>query len=121
MDNYNLKINLLKLTKAGVINVNGHECVVIPIAENWLYKGQSSVYLDLAMWTRREQGRFGDTHYIKQSMPKQWRSANPNGQAPIIGDAKPIELTQQQPQAQPVPQMTAPAEPQIGETSDLPF
>lgn len=118
MDNYNLKINLLKLTKAGVMNVNGRECVVIPIAENWLYKGQSSVYLDLAMWTRREQGRFGDTHYIKQSMPKQWRSANPNGQAPIIGDAKPIELTQQsQVQAQaPAAQMSVPAEP-----NDLPF
>jgi hypothetical protein len=61
----------------------------------------------------------------KQEQPKQEQQevdkdklrANPNGQAPIVGDAKPIELTQPQSQAQaPAPQMSAPAEP-----NDLPF
>lgn len=116
-NNFNLKVNLLKLSNAGVATIHGKECVVIPIADNWLYKGQNSVYLDMAMWSRREQGKFGDTHYIKQSMPKQWRAANPNGQTPILGDAKPIGFdAPQQPQAQAPAQLDVPAEP-----NDLPF
>ncbi len=102
MSNLSIDINLLKLDKAAVVelkNKNGEnvKCVALPIEGNDLYAsvnqttGQPSVYLSLAAWENREKGKYGDTHYIKQSHSKQWREAHPDAQTPIIGNGKIIQ------------------------------
>lgn len=102
MSNLSINVNLLKLDKATVMEIKNHngenvKCVVLPIEANDLYAsvnqstGQPSVYLSLSAWENREKGKYGDTHYIKQSHSKQWREANPDTKTPIIGNGKIIQ------------------------------
>ena len=124
MDNYKIRIDFKKLAKAEVRkDGEGNDYVLIPCAENHIYVNERVAYLDMAMRERKEPGQKGETHFIKQDLGKVWREAHHGTYEPIVGNATPYEYKPQQPQpqAQPVPQMTAPAEPQIGDTNDLPF
>ena len=68
------KINLTKL-KSAIKTLKGKsgevECIIIPIAENRLYKGEKGVYLDLVGWEKKEIKEDKQTHLIKQSLPKE--------------------------------------------------
>lgn len=102
MSNLSIDINLLKLDKAAVMEIkdkNGvaQKCVVLPVEGNDLYAsvnqttGKPGVYLSLAAWENREKGKYGDTHYVKQSHSKAWREAHPDTKTPIIGNGKVIQ------------------------------
>lgn len=100
----NLKgsIDLLKLEKAGIATIKNKKCIVIPIEENDLYVSMDenlkakSVYLGLNINERREPSQFGNTHYCKQSLSRQYRETNKTEAETkskvYLGDFKPYEF-----------------------------
>jgi len=71
------KINLgtLKSTIRTLKGKSGEvECIIIPIKENRLYKGQKGVYLDIVGFEVKNQTEgMKDTHILKQSFKKEIR------------------------------------------------
>ena len=59
-------IDLMKLEGATVTTIRGRNYVAIPIDTNDLYMKNSSAYLMLNVYERREVGMYGETHTIKQ-------------------------------------------------------
>lgn len=67
------------------------DCLVIPIAENNLFKGEKGVYLDLTHIPLKEPGKDGrkDTHLVKQNLPKEVYEAmseEERKETPILGN-----------------------------------
>ena len=98
MAKFTLKLNLLALKNAAVTRLKGAQetklCLVIPIEDNRLYVGDKGVYLDLTAFELRETGRHGDTHLLKQSLPKQaYKSMSEEERKaqPLLGSMKPLE------------------------------
>lgn len=97
MANFQLKINLSRLNGAFVTPLRGKTaeklCLCIPIEDAQLFQGQSSVYLDLNLWERRDGvGKYGDTHYAKQRFSKAYLDSLSDDQRralPFIGDMRP--------------------------------
>jgi hypothetical protein len=86
------KLNLMNL-KAQRKTLNGKlgptECIVIGIDANNLFVGEKGIYLDLIAFDRKEKGKNGETHLIKQSFSKEEREAMTEDQRnslPILGD-----------------------------------
>ena len=89
MSNYSIKADLLKLKGSFLTNLKGKtatkRCLVIPIDDSNLFVGEKGVYLNLTAIEMREE-RYGDTHVLKQSLPKdvyqamtdEERNAQPN-------------------------------------------
>lgn len=107
-------INLLRL-KAAVLNVGGEACVVLPIKQNDLYVScdeagkPKGVFLDLVHWENREPGKYGDTHYVKQSHTKDWNKAHTDedrNKEPIIGNTHPLSEPTLQTEALPKAEVT---------------
>ncbi len=77
--NITTKVNLSSLThgikKMKKQNGEFTECLIIPIAENNLFKGTRGVYLELVAWPYKEIAEGKDTHYLKQSLSKELRDA----------------------------------------------
>lgn len=127
MENLNIDINLLKLSRAGVASIHGLKCVVVPIEENDIFVSTDQqtgkakgAYLSLTAWANKNGvSQYGDTHYVKQSFSKDFRNANPDASknAPIIGNGKPVQT-----QSNGVSQVAAPnVDSNIDSDSDLPF
>lgn len=94
-------INLLELDLAGIATIRGKKCVVIPIQENDIYIGMDenlkakSAYLGLSIFERREVGKYGDTHNVKQSFSKEFRESIPKEELdkkPYLGNMKPLAV-----------------------------
>ena len=92
-------INLLNLELTGIATIKGKKCLVIPIEENDIYIGvdensiAKSAYLSLSIFERKETGKFGDTHNVKQSFSKEFREATPKDvleKKPYLGNMKPL-------------------------------
>ncbi len=122
MSNFSIKIDLLKLTGAAVVDLQGKtakkRCVVIPIEDANLFQGAKGVYLDAAAW-EAQNPQYGDSHYIKQSLTKEARDKmtdEQKKQIPIIGNVKPIGGAQT---AQPFDDSAAPAA--TSDDDNLPF
>ncbi|MCD7942309.1 MAG: hypothetical protein LUH50_20950 [Bacteroides intestinalis] len=52
-----------------------------------------SAYLDLSIFERKETGKYGDTHNMKQSFSKEYREATPKEsleKKPYLGNLKPL-------------------------------
>ena len=107
MTNFNAKINLMKLKRAGIMQIQGRgevlKCLVIPVEENHLFIGTDennhpkSAYLDLTAWELRNP-KYDETHMVKQSLPKEVREQMSDDELknqPIIGGLKPFSLEQQ--------------------------
>lgn len=115
------RLNLLML-KGAVKKMKAQsgemDCLVIPIEQNNLFRGEKGVYLDIIGFeisTRREGSK--DTHIVKQSLNKETREAMSEEQLkamPIIGNlAVWVEGNfNQEPVASPTP---------IDVADDLPF
>jgi hypothetical protein len=94
------------------------ECLVIPIAENNLFRGEKGIYLDLIAFelaTKKEGSK--DTHLVKQSFSKEVRekfTEEQLKQMPIIGNLSVwgVENSQSEPITSSQP---------IDENDDLPF
>lgn len=102
MTNFNAKLNLMKLSRAGIMQIQGRgevlRCLVIPVEENHLFistdeatKRPKAAYLDLSAWELHNP-RYEETHMIKQSLPKEVRERMTEEQRkemPILGGLKP--------------------------------
>lgn len=99
-ENHGIKVNALKYQNAGVLNIKGRtgtkRCLVVPIEDNHLFQSVNedgspkAVYLDLTAFALRE-AKYGQTHLIKQSLPKEIRESMTKEQLdamPILGGMK---------------------------------
>ena len=108
--NYNVKIDLKKLEKVAVMNIQGKngliKCVVIPVEENNIFvseKANGGIYLDLKASEVREM-RFGQSHILKRTVGKEAYSKMTKEEIinmPIVGNLSPyngqgMEATQTQ-------------------------
>ena len=97
-------MNLLKLKNSAVVQIKGNtgtkKCVVIPIEDNHLFVSvdesnkAKGVYVDFIAWENRNSLQSGDTHGLKQSLPKEVRekmSDEDKKAMPFIGNMKPYE------------------------------
>ncbi len=97
MPNYSIKLDLLKLKGASVIELKGRtatkKCVVIPIEDSNLYLGEKGVYLDIRA-TELQNPQYDDTYCLKQKLSKEaynLLTEDEQKQIPIIGGMRPIE------------------------------
>lgn len=93
MSNISIKINLRQLKSAvrTMKSASGNlECLIIPIDQNHLVKGEKGVYLDMQAYELKERkADRKDTHLIKQSLPKEVFDAMTDEEkkvTPIIGN-----------------------------------
>lgn len=106
MENLNLDINLMKLSRVGVASIHGIRCVIIPCEENDIFISQDQqtgkakgAYLSVTAWAKKSSldangvDQYGNSHMIKQSFSKEFREAHPEvtQQSPIIGNGKPVK------------------------------
>jgi hypothetical protein len=94
------------------------DCLVIPIEQNNLFRGEKGIYLDLIAFelSNKKEGQ-KDTHLVKQSLPKDIRekmSEEQLNQMPIIGNL--MVWSEGNYQSEPVMNPTP-----IDEKDDLPF
>jgi hypothetical protein len=75
MDNIRLKLDLLKMQQSCVVKIKDVDCLVIHIRANDLYVSldstsvkPTSVYWNVDVLSRKEEGQYGDTHYVKQNL-----------------------------------------------------
>ena len=123
MSNYSIKADLLKLKNSFVTNLKGKtatkRCLVIPIDDSGLFLGEKGVYLNFTAIEMREE-RYGDTHVLKQSFPKdvyQAMSEEERNAQPIFGSLKPLAPAPRK--EMPVTQTTDTAA--VENEDDLPF
>lgn len=104
---YSQSINLLKLKNVLITECKGRTTtkkgLFIPIDDNDLFVSfdenlkPKSILLNLAAWALKGEGKFGDTHLIKQSFSKEFREAMSEEEfknQPILGNMKPIAKTE---------------------------
>lgn len=100
--NYNVKLDLSKLTKVAAVNLTGRsgekvKCVVISVEENEIFLSEKGgIYLDLTAIAMKEE-RYGQTHLIKKSIPSdiyKVLSDEAKKNQPIIGALSPIKSKQ---------------------------
>lgn len=94
-------IDLLKLDLAGIATIKGKKCLIIPIQENDIYISinenlkPKAAYLGVNIYERRETGKFGETHNVKQSFSKEFREKvgkEVMDKKPYLGNMKPMEV-----------------------------
>ena len=99
MDNFDIKLDLLKFRNSALIDLqrNGApvKCIVIPVEENSIFigKGNKSAYAGFRASTMRTNDQYGNTHYIKLSLSKQAYMAlndDEKKNQPFFGSMKPI-------------------------------
>ena len=120
MSNLAIKINLTKVKGAMLVNLTGKtgtvkECIVIPVEDSGLYKGEKGVYLNITAVEIREP-KYAETHLLKRDIPKEEYEAMTEEQKKaedIIGGLKPMKHAEMQADA------SAGITPAPGE--DLPF
>lgn len=103
MTNFNAKLNLMKLSRACIMQIQGRgevlSCLVIPVEENHLFVSTDeatnrpkAAYLDLSAW-ELQNPKYDETHMIKQSLPKEVKEQMTEEQRmsmPILGGLKPM-------------------------------
>ncbi len=105
MKNFNIKLNLMKLSRTGIMQIQGRgevlRCLVIPVEENHIFVSADeqtnrpkAAYLDMSAWVIQNP-KYDETHLIKQSLPKEVRDQMDEQEKkaqPIIGGMKPINI-----------------------------
>ncbi len=93
MSNISIKINFRQLKSAVRVmkGINGDvECLIIPIDQNHLVKGEKGIYLDMVGFELKEKkADRKDTHLVKQNFPKEVFEAMTDEQkreTPILGN-----------------------------------
>lgn len=131
MENFNIKLNFLKLNNAFVMNIKGKtsskQCVCIPIEDNHLFVSADenlkakAVYADInANQYENGKSQYGDTHYLRLSVPKDVREKMTDDEKkaiPYLGNMKVSQLQQAQSAEVSSPDYFVPEE----EKDDLPF
>jgi hypothetical protein len=122
-NNYNIRIDLLKLNGAFMRNMTGKtatkRCLIIPVDDNpSVFLGEKGCYLNMVAYETDNQ-QYGDTHFVRGDLPKELRERMTDEQrktVPILGNMRPIKP--QQMQVQGSVNMDAPGDQQ---QDDLPF
>ena len=124
-------IDLLKLENTGLATIKGVRCVVIPLVGNDFYitkdelTGKAkAIYMGINIFEAREAGKYGDTHYAKRSLSKEFREGASAEELErrrkiYIGNFKPLVLDEGANAAGTVAAPTL-SENEI-DTEDLPF
>ncbi len=93
MSNISIKINFRQLKSAvrTMKSTNGNiECLIIPIDQNHLVRGEKGIYIDMQAYEFKEKkADRKETHLIKQSLPKEIFDAMTQEQkkeTPILGN-----------------------------------
>ena len=107
MTDFNGRLNLLKLKRAAVMQIQGRtevlRCLVIPIEDNNIFistdenNRPKAAYLDLTVWALKNP-KYDETHMIKQSLPKEVREKMTDEEKkamPILGGLKPANIEAQ--------------------------
>lgn len=129
MANFNAKLNLMKLSRAGIMQIQGRgevlRCLVIPVEENHIFVSTDeqtnrpkAAYLDLTAW-EMQNPKYEETHMIKQSLSKEVREQMTDEQKkamPILGGLKPVNFEAHNGASD----CDAPFA-QVGDVDDLPF
>lgn len=102
MTDFNGKLNLLKLKRAGIMQIQGRtgvlRCLVIPVEDNNIFvttdenNHPKAAYIDLTAWELKNP-KYDETHMIKQSLPKEVREKMTDEEKkaiPILGGLKPV-------------------------------
>lgn len=102
MTDFNGKLNLLKLKRAGIMQIQGRtgvlRCLVIPVEDNNIFvttdenNHPKAAYIDLTAWELKNP-KYDETHMIKQSLPKEVREKMTDDEKkaiPILGGLKPV-------------------------------
>lgn len=100
MTDFNGKLNLLKLKRAGIMQIQGRtgvlRCLVIPVEDNNIFvttdenNHPKAAYIDLTAWELKNP-KYDETHMIKQSLPKEVREKMTDEEKkaiPILGGLK---------------------------------
>lgn len=131
MENYQLKLNMLKFNNAFVLAIDGKsstkQCVCIPIEDNHLFitadenLKAKAAYADINI-NQYEGGKsqYGDTHYARLAVPKEVRENMTDEEKkaiPYLGNMKPSQVTAPQSAEVATPVYSTPAEVK----DDLPF
>jgi hypothetical protein len=93
MSNISIKINLRQL-KSAVRTMKGAsgniECLIIPIDQNHLVRGEKGIYIDMQAYELKEKkADRKDTHLVKQALPKEVFNSKTNEEkkaTPILGN-----------------------------------
>jgi len=122
MSNISIKINLRQLKSAvrTMKSASGEiECLIIPINQNHLIKGEKGIYIDMQAYELKEKkADRKDTHLIKQDFPKEVFDAMSDEEkktTPILGNLVVWGYSE------PAPVNIEVVETQENETNDLPF
>jgi len=122
MSNISIKINLRQLKSAvrTMKSASGEiECLIIPINQNHLIKGEKGIYIDMQAYELKEKkADRKDTHLIKQGFPKEVFDAMSEEEkkaTPILGNLVVWGYSE------PAPVNVEIVETQENETNDLPF
>ena len=118
MSNFSTKLNLasLKHTRKLLKGTSGEiDCLIIPINENNLFKGEKGLYLDLYhIELKNPKEGQANTHLVKQNLPKELyekMSEEAKMAMPILGNSTVwVPTSNETPLADP-----------INEEDDLPF
>lgn len=102
MTDFNGKLNLLKLKRAGIMQIQGRtgvlRCLVISVEDNNIFvttdenNHPKAAYIDLTAWELKNP-KYDETHIIKQSLPKEVREKMTDEEKkaiPILGGLKPV-------------------------------
>jgi len=88
MSNLTASIDLLALQGARLVEKDGAKHIVINLSKaRAKAHANGKVYLNLELIENREPGKYGDTHFVKESITKEER--HERVKLPIIGNAKP--------------------------------
>lgn len=99
--NYQLKIDIKKLNRAFVYQIQGRtekvECLCIPVSE--FYHGKNGeLYCTIGITEKQTVGTYGDTHFAKQQLEKEAYNRLSDEQKraiPIIGNMQPSKFANQ--------------------------
>lgn len=133
-------LNLARLSNVGIMTIQGQscskKCIVIPIEENDLFikveektarDGQKYIdkkyCLGIEVYTSRETDQYGNTHYVKASVSKDYINSHTQEEVDArnkiyLGNFKPVQIPSSN-QAATVE--APPATPAYASDDDLPF
>ncbi len=94
MDNFAIRLDLMKFKGAALVKAQGRKGVFIPVDENpAIYVGSKCVYLNLAAIQLLQESRYGDTHLVKGNIGKEAfdkMTDEERRSQPILGNLRPL-------------------------------
>jgi hypothetical protein len=91
---------------------------VTKLDKSLFFKGKKGTYCELTIWENQQPDQYGNTHSVKQSLPKERRDAGEKEK--FVGDGKAFGNRPQQRQAP--PQRPKQADPDLdADDSGVPF